>query len=150
MLLTFQSVRPVGYEWAKVGDEESKEWREVTDDDELNELAQLLAIVCKNPRSAHNLLSTVAATVAAATLFPIANMIPHSSISHKDVEQVEKTSVNSILSQAIERAKRLRPDEIQNLKPQPFLHIWDCGGQPVFSGGTTSFSNISYHVPSSV
>ena len=127
-----QSVRPVGYEWAKVRDEESKEWREVTDDDELNELAQLLAIVCKNPRSARNLLSTVAATVAAATLFPIASMIPSSSISHKDVEQVEKTSVNSILSQAIERAKRLRPDEIQNLKPQPFLHLWDCGGQPVF------------------
>ena len=127
-----QSVRPVGYEWAKVGDEESKEWIEVTNDDELNELAQLLAIVCKNPSSAHNLLSTVAATVAAATLFPIANMIPSSSISHEDVEQFEKTSVNSILSQAIERAKRLRPDEIRNLKPQPFLHLWDCGGQPVF------------------
>ena len=59
-------------------------------------------------------------------------MIPPSSISHKDVEQFEKTSVNSILSQAIERAKQLRPEEIRNLKPQPFLHLWDCGGQPVF------------------
>ena len=26
----------------------------------------------------------------------------------------------------------MSPDALKNIKPQPFLHIWDCGGQPVF------------------
>ena len=127
ILAEIQSVRPVGYEWVKVGEEQNKHWREASADDELKELAQIFAKVYENPNG-HHLLSSV----SAKTLFPITSMIPTSNISQKDVEEIEVTSVNLILSQAVELAKRIHPSEIQHLKPEPFLHIWDCGGQPVF------------------
>ena len=39
--------------------------------------------------------------------------------------------VDEILSKTISKSDLMSPD-VKNIKPQPFLHIWDCGGQPVF------------------
>ena len=42
---------------------------------------------------------------------------------------------NEIVMKAIELAKKMSKDDIEKLeklKCQPFFHLWDCGGQPVF------------------
>ena len=42
------SLRPIGREWQSLGHEVEEKWREVTEDDELNEMAELLAAVHQN------------------------------------------------------------------------------------------------------
>ena len=117
-------VQSVRHEWAKAGDQ----WREVTPEDEVEELAQLLATIYNNPRGSQTHLSSELAT----TLFA-GDMLPSSTDIPQDYdEKVKQMSVTSILSEAMIMAKRMQSTEITQLKPQPFLHFWDCGGQPVF------------------
>ena len=117
-------VQSVRHEWAQAGDQ----WREMTPEDELEELAQLLAIVYHNPRSSQGLLDTAAAT----SLFAKDVMPSTTKCSRSYVEEVKQTSVTEIFSKAMEMAERIPSTAVSQLKPQPFLHIWDCGGQPVF------------------
>ena len=124
-----QALRPIGREWQALGHEEDEKWREVTEEDELNEMAELLAAVHQNRSSLNEFTSKV---IAATKLFPDSRMIKTSSISEKRVEEFEKSHVQSLLSNAIARANSIPKSSAENIKPQPFLHIWDCGGQPVF------------------
>ena len=50
-----------------------------------------------------------------------------SKVSHDQVYHFEKTVSGNILEQAIYEALVL-----SSFVTQPFLHVWDCGGQPVF------------------
>ena len=113
-----QSVRPVEYNWAS-SIPGSEEWKDVTPDDELDELAQLIARVHKTKGSVNMLPSIAAAgNVSSLVLFPEMN-----------IEALEKASVTKSISEAISRATRMSYDDVEL---QPFFHIWDCGGQPVF------------------
>ena len=117
-------VRPFGHQWYKM----NNKLVEVTSDDEINELAKLLSLVYHDPsitKSAHS-------KVTASALYPIVSMINASSLSSKQIKDIEDTNVDKILSMAISYSKSMSPDDLKSVKPQPFLHIWDCGGQPVF------------------
>ena len=117
-------VQSVRHEWAQAGDP----WREVTPEDEVEELAQLLATIYNNPRGSQAHLSSELATTLFAT-----DMLPsNTEIPKGYYEKVKHSSVTGILSEAMEMAKEMRSYTTKQLKPQPFLHIWDCGGQPVF------------------
>ena len=117
-------VQSVRYEWAQAGDP----WRKVTPEDEVEELAQLLATIYNNPSGSQTHLSSELAT----TLFA-GDMMPSSTdISQCYDEEIEEMSVSEFFSEAMAMAQQMRSTEITQLKPQPFLHIWDCGGQPVF------------------
>ena len=117
-------VRSVRHEWAQAGDQ----WREVTPEDEVEELAQLLATVYNNPRGSQAHLSSELAT----TLFAGDMMPSNTDIPEGYDEKVKHMSITGIFSEAMAMAKGMDSTEITQLKPQPFLHIWDCGGQPVF------------------
>ena len=122
-------VRPFGHDWCTMSLEDTDDkWKEVTFEDEIEEMAQLLAIVYKNRSSPGSVLNTM----AASALYPIAAMMKSSSLSTQLVQDIETTKVNEILSKAIARSKHISTDDLSRIKPQPFLHIWDCGGQPVF------------------
>ena len=123
-----ETIRPFGYEWQTSLFEGEGMWRKVTRDDELNELAQLLAAVHGSAPS-FNLLPD---TMRAVSLFSTPNLTPTMSLVGSDVADVEQPTINEWLSEAIKRADHFSPTDIINSKPQPFLHIWDCGGQPVF------------------
>ena len=123
-----EAVRPFGYEWQTSKFEGDKKWRKVTRDDELNELAQLLATVHGRVQS-FNLLPD---TMRAVALFSDPDLTPTMSLVEANVPDIEQTTVNEVLSEAIKRADRFSEADIMRLEPQPFLHIWDCGGQPVF------------------
>ena len=123
------SLRPIGREWQSLGCEDEEKWREVTKEDELNEMAELLAAVCQNKTS---LIEFSKKVNTATNLFPDSCMLKSSSISKEKVEEFEKSHVQSVLSEAIARANSIPLSSTRNVKPQPFLHIWDCGGQPIF------------------
>ena len=58
-----------------------------------------------------------------------------SEVSHEQVKHFERTVSRNILQQAVDKAYSLRyrnTSESASFVTQPFLHVWDCGGQPVF------------------
>ena len=117
-------VSDVSLVWHTMDDDK---WREVTEEDERDELAQLLAIVYQD--SSGSFLQAV----AASALFPISAMINVASVSEIKVKEIEKNSVESVVTDAIERAMRITvSSDLKSVRSKPFLHIWDCGGQPVF------------------
>ena len=117
-------VSDVSLVWHTMDDDK---WREVTEEDERDELAQLLAIVYRD--SSGSFLQAV----AASALFPISAMINIASVSEIKVKEIERNSVESVITDAIERSKRITvPSDLKSVRSKPFLHIWDCGGQPVF------------------
>ena len=109
-----QSVRPVEYNWASAI-LRSKKWEDVTPDDELHELAQLIFRVYKTHRSVGT---------AAAGNFPSLPSFPE-----RNIEALEVASVNKSISDAISLAQKMTHDDVELT---PLFHIWDCGGQPVF------------------
>ena len=110
------SLRPIGRDWQTLGHKDEEKWREVTEEDELNEMAELLAAVHQNRSSLNEFSSKV---IAATKLFPDSHMLESTSISEEKVKEIEKSRVQSMSSAS-------------NIKQQPFLHVWDCGGQPSF------------------
>ena len=58
-----------------------------------------------------------------------------SEVSHEQVKHFKRTVSHNILQQAVDKAYSLRyrnTSESASFVTQPFLHVWDCGGQPVF------------------
>ena len=121
-------VRPFGHQWYNMSWEDDDKLVEVTFYDEIEELAKLLTLVYHDPSSTMSAHSKI----IASALYPIASMINASSLSSQQIEDIEAVNVDMILSIAIDYSKRMSPSDLQSVKPQPFLHIWDCGGQPVF------------------
>ena len=122
-------VQPVEYKWHAMELEEK--WKEMTSDDELNEMAQLLAMVYHSSSISRSLLNKV----AAMSLYPISaiiHMIKAVSINEEQIQDIEKERVESIFLNAMERARGMSKDDLMEMEPQPLVHIWDCGGQPIF------------------
>ena len=92
-------VSDVSLVWHTMDDDK---WREVTEEDERDELAQLLAIVYRD--SSGSFLKAV----AASTLFPISAKINVSSVSEIKVKEIERNSVESVVTDVIKRAMRIR------------------------------------------
>ena len=115
-------VKPVSYSWA-TGD-----WKDVGEEDELDEIAKLLASVHHDVQSTQQLVSSVQSV---RTLYggTTSSRFP---VSTEQVNKVKTSKVDSYLKDAITRAYQYTPDDIRVLKPNPFLHVWDCGGQPIF------------------
>ena len=115
-------VKPVSYSWA-TGD-----WKDVGEEDELDEIAKLLASVHHDVQGTQQLVSSVKSV---RTLYggTTSSRFP---VSTEQVNKVKTSKVDSYLKDAITQANQLTPDDIRKLKPNPFLHVWDCGGQPIF------------------
>ena len=119
-----QSIRPIGYEWQSLGYHENEQWREVTEDDEVQEMAELLVAV-HNESGVKEFRSK---TKAVTELFPVPPVDTDSSL--EDTESIDcLEQVEFVFSKAFNRAQSITK---RNVTPQPFVHIWDCGGQPVF------------------
>ena len=119
------TVRPL-YEWQTTGQGDDA-WKEVTDDDELDELAQLLTPAVNDSSSSTHIES-------ASNLYSVDHpMIDVASVSEEQIQRIEKTKVDSIFSETIQYAfQKLHTVHTDDKNPQTFLHIWDCGGQPIF------------------
>ena len=118
-------VRPISYNWA-TGD-----WKDVCEQDELDEVAKLLATVYHDGHDIQDTQQLVSSVQSVRTLYggTTSSRFP---VSTDQIIEVKTTKVNSYLKDAIKRANQLIPDDIRVLKPNPILHVWDCGGQPIF------------------
>ena len=106
---------------------DNEKWREVSEEDEKDELAQLLAIVYEGDSDS---ISYAASALEQFSKAAIKDVI---TVSSTKIKEIEKSSMSSIFIEAMEKAQVIRKGEgIQQFQPKPFLHVWDCGGQPVF------------------
>ena len=108
------AVRPVSREWMTQF-EGIRGWSEVSEEDEIEELAQLMVLVERRTvsinRSVYDIL------YAQSLRF----------------QQLQRLMESEIIKKAIVRANLLKKcDDARVLKCQPFFNLWDCGGQPVF------------------
>ena len=88
-------------------------------------MTELLAAVHQNRSSLNESSSKV---TAATKLFPHSHMLQSTSISEEKVEEIEKSHVQSVLSEAISRANSIPMSSAKNIKPQrtisSYLGLW--------------------------
>ncbi len=128
----------VKYQWARSGDCEGEQgWVELTDDDEMDEMASLLEMVVsfQETGSISTMTSVVGLLTSAKDAIAIKLFGTHSAGSQSPSTQVRedasgKKSVQEILKEVSSRLRRQR----QRQRPQSevLIRIWDCGGQLVF------------------
>ena len=120
--------------WAKAGESADSYWAEVTDQDEIKELAKLFQQVLSNlhPSNVGAVLQTVVAPAAIGDFDPRGYKPQNiQTISNEYVSSIKDSDVRSVLQQvaqyAIIRSRRQSVPHTEVL-----MHVWDCGGQPVF------------------
>ena len=119
-------VRPFRHQWYNMSRKNDDKLIEVTDEDEIEEMATLLALVRRDLSHTTSVLSSVAVSSLYSGIF-----VPE-PVPSEQIEDIGRSQVDLILSRAISRARRMSSSDLNDVQPQPFLHIWDCGGQPVF------------------
>ena len=112
--------------WAKAGESADSYWAEVTEEDEIEELAGLFQLV---------LAKLHPSEAAAVGEFNPQGYNPQGykprsvqTISHEYVSRIKDKEVRDVLQQVIEHVS-IDPTAPQS---EVLMHVWDCGGQPVF------------------
>ena len=113
--------RPVKYSWAKIANNNSDYlcMAEVTEEDELDEEAQLVHVVYAEE---HSDMSSIV-----SRHFTLHNRMdgPHHSLEAQPHEEVEKHKQQVLAKVTQMQSQHTKHQEMR-------LHLWDCGGQPVF------------------
>ena len=104
-------VRPFTHEWHTLKEDQ---WRVISYEDEIEELAGLILAVYKKELKGFD---------------DIAYAHKKSFQSVPETRSTIIVEVDKIISDAI---SYINENSTLPLKPQPFLHFWDCGGQPPF------------------
>ena len=128
--------------WAKGGQTADSYWEEVTDQDEIQELAGLVHLVAltksgaANPSRAAKILSTMTAAVAVSVFRPLQFIAHNREIStvHEVLEytsNIKDRVVRDILTQAL-GSPNSSLESPAATHSEVLMHVWDCGGQPVF------------------
>ena len=135
ILADTKTVKPF---WAKAGESADGYWAEVTEEDEIQELAGLVQLVAQvksghsKPSRAARILSTMAAAAAVGVFKPlgfIPNKVP--TIGDEYVSSVKNGVVRNVLQQALQHAEN-SPGNPSVPQSEVLMHVWDCGGQSVF------------------
>ena len=112
--------------WAKAGESADSYWAEITDEDEIEELAGLFQLV---------LARLHPAKAVSLTEFNPQECKPQNvqTISDEYVSRIKDNEVQSVLRQVAEQSVSLPlTRHSENLHSEVLMHVWDCGGQPVF------------------
>lgn len=91
------------------------------------EIAEITAIVHKIPE-----FRGISSAIIAA--FNVLQQVKSVFLSapQKHYPRKEQMMELEMFSLALKKATKLSQYKIELVKPQPFFHIWDCGGQPMF------------------
>ena len=119
--------------WVKAGESADSYWAEATDEDEIEELVRLFHLVLSKLHPA-NVPETMVAAAAVGEFNP-QGYIPQSVQSSDEyVSSIKDNEVQSVLRQVAEHSMSLfyLPTNPENLHSEVLMHVWDCGGQPVF------------------
>ena len=128
--------------WAKAGESADSYWAEVTDQDEIEELARLFQLVLSklHPSNVAAVLQTVVASDAIVEFDPRGYKPQNiQTISGEYVSNIKDNDVRSVLQRVAKRAfthsksTSISHSEDQGVpQSEVLMHVWDCGGQPVF------------------
>ena len=107
--------------WAKAGESADSYWAEVTEEDEIEELVRLFQLVLAKLHSSE---------AAAVGEFNPQRYKPQSiqTISDEYVSHIKDNEVQKVLQQVVKHVSK-NPNAPQS---EVLVHVWDCGGQPVF------------------
>ena len=120
------NVKPVTHEWVS---DAGAFWTAVTDNDEIMELVGLIQLVTK--ASAGEIESPRFIEIMEETLSQSVHYHIQGHQSTEDsIEVVQRKIVHDILTRAIEIAKDQPNTQLPPL--EVLMHLWDCGGQPIF------------------
>ena len=129
------TLKPVSYQWARAGSPETDYWKEVSERDEVEEMAQLMATIVRE-RKSHSLLKKFVDNMKQVFLTSPAvakfqpDVGPKSSVVDKtQLEQIKSHEVEEVFQSIFCRAIEITTPKID---PEVWLHVWDSGGQPVF------------------
>ena len=120
--------------WAKAGESADSYWAEVTDEDEIQELAGLFQLV---PSPAKPKLAAVLQQALTALIGVSVGVSVGESV-YEYVSHIEDNEVRIVLKQVADHAIFHNFPSISHSEnpaaPQSevLMHVWDCGGQPVF------------------
>ena len=105
--------------WVKAGESADSYWDEVTDQGDIDELTGLFQLV---------LAKLHPAKAASLSEFNRHGYKPQSvqTISDEYVSSIKDNEVQSVLRQVAEHAT------FSTIHSEVLMHVWDCGGQPVF------------------
>ena len=113
--------------WAKAGESADSYWAEITDTDEIEELVGLFQLVQAKLHPAK---------AVSLSEFNRQGYKPQSiqTISDEYVSSIKDNEVQSVLRQVAEHSMSpaLVTSYSENLHSEVLMHVWDCGGQPVF------------------
>ena len=114
--------------WAKAGESADSYWAEVTDQDEIKELARLFQLV----RPVATVPETMDASGAVSEFSP-QGYKPQifQTISDEYVSHIKDNEVQNILQQVAKHAIN-HSENLAAPQSEVLMHVWDCGGQPVF------------------
>ena len=113
--------------WVKAGESADHYWAEVTDQDEIEELAGLFQLVLAKLHPAK--------AVSLSEFNPQGYKTQSvQTISDEYVSSIEDNAVQSVLQQVAEHSvSHILPTiHSENVHSEVLMHVWDCGGQPVF------------------
>ena len=119
------NVKPVTHEWVS---DAGAFWTAVTDNDEIMELVGLIQLVTK--ASAGEIESPRFIEMMEEALSQSVHYIQGQQRAEDSVEAVQRKIVHDILTRAIEIAKDQPNTHVPPL--DVLMHLWDCGGQPIF------------------
>ena len=108
--------------WAKAGESADSYWVEVTDQDEIEELAALFQLV---------LSETISCLSKVVDVDKFKPQTVH-SIGHESVSHIKDNAVRNVLQQVAAHAVLYHPQNRAAPQSEVLMHVWDCGGQPVF------------------
>ena len=117
--------RPVKYAWAMTGNPANHQWAKVTEDDEIAEEVQMV----KNVTPAEFLLMESTTRMHSGSE-PIMSQVNYTA----KLTEVEKHKEKVLDQASAEFLDQASADEQSQSKAnqEVLLHLWDCGGQPVF------------------
>ena len=93
-------------------------WKEISEDDEITELARLVKRV--HPELKYKLNQSTSSSSCMC-----------SDQAKKHIEQQAQSALEAVVKKVYGKISRI-DDSIEVSTSDHFLHIWDCGGQPVF------------------
>ena len=135
LVANVDTVRPVSYEWARAGTSGTTYWEEVSEMDEVQEMAQLMAVIVQE-RKDHSAVKKIVDNIRRVFLTSPAvaefrpDAAPKSSVvDKKQSEQIRFHEVEKVFHAILKRAHKITSPKID---PEVWLHVWDSGGQPVF------------------
>ena len=110
--------------WAKAGESADHYWAEITDEHEIEELVRLFQLV---------LAKLHPAKAVSLSEFNPQGYKPQSvqTISDDYVSSIKDNEVQSVLRQVAEHSMSLAL-VTSHSHSEVLMHVWDCGGQPVF------------------